>query len=205
MDTGPAQEPNEVKPSARERILECSRVLFSEHTFAQVSLKDIAEAAGVSVALVVKHFGNKDSLFEATVDFTASSAALFAGPFGELGRTAVIETLTAPHNAPYSMARTISVAAGAPESLNAIGKRIKSDLLQVLAQRIRDEAPHPSPSPELRAQSAVALLMGLSFMRRFGDTEFEAFHTDTLIEYYAPVLQEMLDGHSPERCTHRRA
>ena len=170
-------------------------MLFSEHTFAQVSLKDIAEAAGVSVALVVKHFGNKDSLFEATVDFTASSAALFAGPFGELGRTAVIETLTAPHNAPYSMARTISVAAGAPESLNAIGKRIKSDLLQVLAQRIRDEAPHPSPSPELRAQSAVALLMGVSFMRRFGDTEFEAFHTDTLIEYYAPVLQEMLDGH----------
>ena len=76
-----------------------------------------------------------------------------------------------------------------------IGKRIKSDLLQVLAQRIRDEAPHPSPSPELRAQSAVALLMGLSFMRRFGDTDFEAFQTDTLIEYYAPVLQEMLDGH----------
>ncbi|QPK79846.1 TetR/AcrR family transcriptional regulator [Corynebacterium lizhenjunii] len=181
-------------PPARTRILECSRQLFSEYTFAEVSLKDIAGAAGVSVALIVKHFGSKDGLFEATVDFTASSAALFAGPFAQLGHTAVVETLTAPHNAPYSMARTISVAAGDRDSLNAIGKRIKSDLLQVLAERIRAEAPWSSPSPELRAQSALALLMGLSFMRRFGDTEFRSFHTDTLISYYSPLLQSILDG-----------
>ena len=180
--------------STRERILCCSRTLFSERTFAQVSLKDIAEAAGVSVALVVKYFGNKDALFEATVDFTASSAALFAGPFVKLGHTAVVETLTAPYNAPYSMARTISVAKGDNESLNAIGKRIKSDLLKVLVQRIRKEAPHSTPSPELRAQSALALLMGLSFMRRFGDTDFRGFSTDTLINYYAPLLQSILDG-----------
>lgn len=180
--------------STRERILERSRVLFSEHSFAQVSLKDIAEATGVSVALVVKHFGTKDKLFEATVDFTASSAALFAGPFDRLGKTAVIETLTAPYNAPYSMARTISVANGDRDGLNAIGARIKSDLLQVLASRIRNEAPAPNPSPELRAQSALALLMGLSFMRRFGDTEFHAFRTETLIGYYGPLLQDILDG-----------
>ncbi len=108
------------QPTARERILACSRELYSERTFAQVSLKDIAEAAGVSVALVVKHFGSKDGLFEATVDFTTSSAALFAGPFADLGRTAVVETLTAPHNAPYSMARAISVAKGDEGGLNAI-------------------------------------------------------------------------------------
>lgn len=178
----------------RLKILECSRNLFSEYSFAQVSLKDIAEAAGVSVALVVKHFGTKDQLFEKTLDFTTSSSNLFAGPFERLGETAVKETLTAPTNAPYSMARTISVANGDNASLNAIGKRIKSDLLQVLAERIRNEAPHPSPSPELRAQSALALLMGLSFMRRFGDTEFEAFRTQTLVAYYSPLLQYILDG-----------
>lgn len=116
---------------ARERILTCSRRLFSERTFAQVSLKDIAQEAEVSVALIVKHFHNKASLFEATVDFSNSSEALFAGPFEELGRTAIRETLTAPHNAPYSMARMITVSTGNPESLNAIGKRIRSDLQEV--------------------------------------------------------------------------
>lgn len=180
--------------STRERILECSRELFSEQSFSQVSMKDIAEKADVSVALIVKHFHNKEGLFEATVDFTASSAALFAGPFSELGRTAVVETLTAPHNAPYSMARTISVASGDYQTLGAIGKRIKSDLLDVLASRIRAESGNHSPSPELRAQSALALLMGLSFMRRFGDTEFAAFSSEELIEYYAPLLQGILDG-----------
>lgn len=184
------------QPTTRERILACSRDLYSRHNYAEVSLRDVAEAAGVSVALVVKHFGNKDGLFEATLDFTTSSAALFAGPFDQLGRTAVVETLTAPHNAPYSMARVISVAKGDPDSLDAIGRRIKTDLLRVLAGRIRDEAPHSSPSPELRAQSALALLMGLSFMRRFGDTDFSGFRTETLIEHYSPLLQSILDGGS---------
>ncbi len=190
----PGLHPAEQHSSARERILECSRQLFSERGYAQVSLKDIATSAGVSVALVVKHFANKDGLFEATVDFTASSRALFAGPFSTLGRTAVVETLTAPHTASYSMARTISVANGDEEVLGTIGARIRSDLLDVLAQRIRKEAPHDNPSPELRAQSALSLLMGLSFMRRFGDSEFKRFRTEALINYYAPLLQSILDG-----------
>ncbi|APT92660.1 transcriptional regulator [Corynebacterium phocae] len=181
--------------SAKERILACSRKMFSENTFAQVSLKDIASHADVSVALIVKHFHNKTSLFEATVDFTDSSAALFAGPFATLGQTAVIETLTAPENAPYSMARTITVTAGDPESLSAIGRRIKSDLLMVLEGRITREAPGASPAPPLRAQQALALLIGLSVMRRFGDTDFAAYPQDTLVEHYGQVLQSILDGH----------
>ena len=179
---------------ARDRILTCSRRLFSERTFAQVSLKDIAQEAEVSVALIVKHFQNKDSLFEATVDFSNSSEALFAGPFEELGRTAIRETLTAPHNAPYSMARMITVSTGNLESLNAIGKRIRSDLQEVLVNRIRNEAPHPNPSPEIRAQSALSLLLGLSMMRRFADTDFLAFSETTLENHYSRILQRIING-----------
>ncbi|WP_246014327.1 TetR/AcrR family transcriptional regulator [Corynebacterium endometrii] len=191
----PAREPS-APMSTREKILSTSRRLFSENSFGDVSLKDIAEDAGVSVALIVKHFQNKDRLFEETVDFSVSSAALFAGPFTELGRTAIKETLTAPINAPYSMARMISVANGKTESLNAIGKRIKTDLMEVLASRIREEAPNPTPSPELRAQSAMSLLLGLSLMRRFGDTEFQAFSAQVLEDHYSQLLQELIDGES---------
>ncbi|WP_018298074.1 TetR/AcrR family transcriptional regulator [Corynebacterium lubricantis] len=185
------------RSDARERILECSRELFSEQTFAQVSMKDIAEKAGVSVALIVKHFGSKESLFEATVDFTKSASALFSGPFDQLGKTAITETLMAPFNAPYSMARTISVASGAPDSMSAIGRRIKTDLFQVLTDRIRNESHVTTPSPELRAQSALSLLIGVSIMRRFGDTEFESFDTETLISYYSGILQGIIDGSAP--------
>ena len=182
--------------TAKERILECARKLFSEYTFSQVSMKDIAKSAGVSVALVVKHFGSKGQLFAATIDFTDSRKALFGGPFERIGYAAVEETLTAPYNAPYSMARTISIAAGDSESLEDIGKRIKADLALVLQDRIQREAPEANPSPRLRAQAALSLLMGLSFMRRFGDTDFEKYDRDELIADYAPRLQAIIDGDS---------
>ena len=178
----------------RSRILQCSQRLFSENTYADVSLKDIAAEASVSVALIVKHFQSKRLLFERTLDFTQSSSALFAGPFNGLGRTAVVETLTAPHTAHYSMARIIAVAGGDPETLSAIGQRIHSDLLEVLTERIRKEAPHPNPAPELRAQSALSLILGLSLMRRFGDSEFKEWEQSELEAHYGAHFQRIIDG-----------
>ena len=72
--------PNDAPQSdARTRILACSRELFSQRSFAHVSLRDIASAAGVSSALIIKHFHSKEHLFERTVDFTDSASALFSG------------------------------------------------------------------------------------------------------------------------------
>ncbi|MDO4685999.1 MAG: TetR family transcriptional regulator [Corynebacterium sp.] len=181
---------------AKTRILECSRDLFSTHTFAGVSLKDIAYSAGVSPSLIIKHFINKEHLFEKTLDFTPSAAALFSGPFQSLGETSIKETLTAPVTASYSMIRTLSITDGSEGSLSAIGKRIKEDILQVLTSRIREEAPFPHPSPELRAQAAVSLLTGVSLMRRVGDSEFAHFKPDDLVTYYSGLLQSIIDGSS---------
>lgn len=192
---GSAGSPAAGVPDTRTRILECSRELFSRNSFSRVSLKDIANAAGVSAALVIKHFISKENLFEKTVDFSDSAAALFRGPFEQLGRTSITETLTAPDTSPHSTIRVLSVTDGGEGSLNAIGERIKSDLLTVLARRIATEAPHPQPSPELRAQSAMALLAGLSFMRRVGDTDFDSFTREELIDHYAAIVQSIVDGH----------
>ena len=186
----------QAKLPARDRILECSRALFSEHSFDKVSLRDIASQAEVSVALIVKHFQNKEHLFVETIDFAVSSAALFSGSFENLGRTAVTETLTAPSTAHYSIARIISIANGQPGSLHAIGKRIKADVLQVLTKRIAEESPNAMPKPELRAQAAMALLVGLSVMRRFGDTDFATYTFDELVTYYGSQVQDMLDGNA---------
>lgn len=129
--------PNDApQPDARTRILACSRELFSQRSFAHVSLRDIASAAGVSSALIIKHFHSKEQLFERTVDFTDSASALFTGPFDQLGMTSVLETISAPDNAPYSTIRILTITDGGEESLGAIGRRIKEDLLQVLARRI---------------------------------------------------------------------
>src|SRR5699024_3644624 len=92
------------------------------------------------------------------------------------------------------MIRTLSVTGGSVDSLSAIGRRISADILEVLTRRIAAEAPHPYPAPELRAQSAVALLTGLSFMRRVGDTEFTSFDLPELYRHYARLVQDILTG-----------
>lgn len=48
--------------SRKERILAEARRLFAEKGYIDTSTKEIAQNAGVSEALIFKHFGNKDRL-----------------------------------------------------------------------------------------------------------------------------------------------
>lgn len=54
-------------------ILEVAIRLFAEKGFDGVSMNDIAQAAGVSKANVFHHFGNKDSLYLATLRSACST------------------------------------------------------------------------------------------------------------------------------------
>jgi len=47
----------------RVRIVDVAQDLFAEHGFEAVSMRDIASAAGVSLALLTYHFGTKDRLY----------------------------------------------------------------------------------------------------------------------------------------------
>ena len=53
--------------ATRERILDAAEALFGERTFDTVSLRDITQKAGVTLALASYHFGSKEALFRETV------------------------------------------------------------------------------------------------------------------------------------------
>ncbi len=52
----------------RRRILECATRLFAEQGAGRTSVREIAAAAGVNLALVSHHFGGKDKLYAACVE-----------------------------------------------------------------------------------------------------------------------------------------
>ncbi|WP_068249504.1 TetR/AcrR family transcriptional regulator [Janibacter corallicola] len=54
--------------TARARIRDTALELFAEHGEGMVTMRQIAEQAGVSPALVVHHFGSKDGLRDAVVE-----------------------------------------------------------------------------------------------------------------------------------------
>ena len=52
----------------REQILAAAISLFAKHGFSGTTTKEIAKAAGVSEAMVFRHFVNKDALYAAILD-----------------------------------------------------------------------------------------------------------------------------------------
>jgi AcrR family transcriptional regulator len=52
-------------PRTRKQILDVSLRLFSEHGFARTSVRDIAQAAGITDAAIYYHFDSKRDLLEA--------------------------------------------------------------------------------------------------------------------------------------------
>ncbi|MES2258434.1 MAG: TetR/AcrR family transcriptional regulator [Pseudomonadota bacterium] len=60
----------------RERILAAAQRLFGERSFTQVNLREITDAANVSLAAVNYHFGSKDGLVQAL--FTRAAPGLIA-------------------------------------------------------------------------------------------------------------------------------
>ncbi|MCA9515736.1 MAG: TetR/AcrR family transcriptional regulator [Myxococcales bacterium] len=68
----------------REAVLDAATRAFAEHGYANATLGQIAEAAGVTAATLPYHFKNKEGLFEAVVDGIykdlASLGRQFAGP-----------------------------------------------------------------------------------------------------------------------------
>jgi AcrR family transcriptional regulator len=60
----------------RQQILKEAMRLFSEDGFRGTTTKKIAEAAGISEAMVFRHFANKDDLYSAILDYKACSHKL---------------------------------------------------------------------------------------------------------------------------------
>jgi AcrR family transcriptional regulator len=67
----------------RQQILRVAMRVFSEKGFRGTTTKEIAAAAGVSEAIIFRHFANKDELYSAILDHKACDRR-FRSPFEEL-------------------------------------------------------------------------------------------------------------------------
>jgi AcrR family transcriptional regulator len=83
-------------PVTREQILDSSLRLFSEKGFARTSVRDIAQAAGITDAAIYYHFASKRELFEALIEERGFTAAL--------AELETIEITVGPEEAIHSLA-----------------------------------------------------------------------------------------------------
>ena len=101
VETAARPEPSPAQAGGRmaaeERRLQIVRVamrLFSERGFRGTTTKEIAHAAGVSEAIIFRHFATKEELYTAIIDFK-SCAGLGACPPAAESSHPVIDTIRA--------------------------------------------------------------------------------------------------------------
>ncbi|GAA0962656.1 TetR/AcrR family transcriptional regulator [Actinocorallia libanotica] len=175
--------------SGRAAILLAARRAFALRPYAAVTLRGIAAEAGVSAALIVKHFGGKEQLFDAVADFGPDVELLLSAPGERLGRHLVETVLLARRaGAPPPLLRVI-FGIGAGDERALLAERFREQVTARLAALLE------GADARLRAELAVAQVLGLStvlVIHRHGAAA--AADVARIAALYAPGVQRLIDG-----------
>jgi AcrR family transcriptional regulator len=185
---GPKGDPGQ----AREAILAAARSEFGQHGFEGATLRSIATAAGVDVALVPYYFGNKADLFVAALDLpvnpaTAVREVVSDGVDGAAER--LLRRLLAVWDDPATGAPLAAMLRSLSTQAKMLRQFIERQLLVTLAEAME------GPGAELRAAVFTSQVFGLVLERYvLGVQPLAAASHDEIVELVAPTLQRYLDG-----------
>src|SRR4051794_14612785 len=185
---GPKADPGQ----AREAILVAARSEFGQHGFEGATLRSIATAAGVDVALVPYYFGNKADLFVAALDLpvnpaTAVREVVSDGVDGAAER--LLRRLLAVWDDPATGAPLAAMLRSLSTQAKMLRQFIERQLLVTLAEAME------GPGTELRAAVFTSQVFGLVLERYvLGVQPLAGASHDEIVELVAPTLQRYLDG-----------
>ncbi|MEV8022330.1 TetR family transcriptional regulator [Streptomyces sp. NPDC086554] len=171
----------------RAAIIRAARYLLARHAHADITLKAVAERAGVSAPLILKYFGNKDALFARVMSFETDADALLDAPLAGLGRHMVHHLLTgqAEHGADPILRIVFAPLHG--EQGDILRTNFRTQVAQRLGERL------DGPDAGLRAELAVGTLLGLGVMYGIArGPHMRGTPIAEITERYAPTVQGFL-------------
>lgn len=182
--TAPARRDAEATKAA---ILKAARYLLARHAHADITLKAVAERAGVSPPLILKYFGNKDALFACVMSFDTDADDLLDAPLDDLGRHMVRHVLASQRDRGADPLLRIAFAPLHGDHGDVLRANFRAQVTERLAARLT------GPDAGLRAELAVAGLIGLGVM--YGIARGPHLHgteADTVADRYGPAIQAQL-------------
>lgn len=160
--------------------------LFAERGYRQVTIRDIAVAAELSPAMVMKVVGSKEKLFHEVAEVQPLDLAGI--PDEELGRALVRNIIErAQQSAVEPLGRAIMLRLTAPDP-ETIQQKFTSGYFDALAERLTGD------DAELRAELAVGALMGLAAALRIFEAPHAAAHSEQVLLRFGATVQRLLDG-----------
>lgn len=183
--------------TAAARIRDAAIEQFGEHGFG-VGLRAIAEAAGVSAALVIHHFGSKEGLRKACEEYiaeeirnTKSEALQSNDPATWFAQLAEIEDY-----APLMAFLVRSMQAGG-DLANMLWRRMIDNAEEYMEEGVRAGTIKPSRDPQARAKY-LAITGGGGFLLYLQmhqtPTDLRAVLRDYSRDMILPALEVYTDG-----------
>ncbi|WAU83252.1 TetR family transcriptional regulator [Streptomyces sp. Qhu-G9] len=183
-DGGPGRRDAEATKAA---ILRAARYLLARHAHGDITLKAVAERAGVSPPLIMKYFGNKETLFAHVMSFAQDAAALLDAPLADLGSHMVRHVLVSQTEQGADPLLRIVFAPLHGSQGDTLRANFRTQVVDRLVRRL------DGPDAALRAELAVSMLLGLGVM--FGiarGEELRATPLDLVVARYGPAVQASL-------------
>ncbi|ATL25352.1 TetR/AcrR family transcriptional regulator [Streptomyces formicae] len=173
--------------ASKAAIIRAARYLLARHAHGDITLKAVAERAGVSSPLILKYFGNKDALFSHVMSFEADADAFFDAPVADLGAHMVRHLLTG------------QAERGADPILRIVFAPLHGEQGDILRANFRTQVAHrlserlAGPDAGLRAELAVGMLIGLGVMYGIARGPcVRSTEIDEITDRYAPAVQALL-------------
>ncbi|MEU7870435.1 TetR family transcriptional regulator [Dactylosporangium sp. NPDC049140] len=169
-------------PSARRRdaartralLLDAARRRFARDGYSSATLRDIAEDAGVNVALIARYFESKEGLFEASLTAAVDELRRETGdvPLAEVHLVIADQAARiGPEGAPSQLALLLRTSG------DERADEIRRGVLRASAERLAAAA-HSAPGARtgddetlLRAQMVLAASLGIVLLRSVGGME----------------------------------
>lgn len=187
LSATPIAPPRRDAEATKAAILRAARHLMARHAHADITLKAIADRAGVSAPLILKYFGNKDALFGRVMSFDTDAAALLDAPLDRLGPHMVRQVLVGQTERGADPVLRIIFAPRQGDQGDIMRANFRTQVSDRLALRLS------GPDAGLRAELAVGTLLGLGAMYGIArGTQLRATAIEDIVDRYGPTVQALL-------------
>ncbi|GLY05446.1 TetR/AcrR family transcriptional regulator [Actinoplanes sp. NBRC 101535] len=170
----------------RHRLLAVARHHFARQGYATTTVRDIADGAGVNVALISRYFTSKEGLFEeclrtTVTDFKAAAQGMVFADVAE----ALAHRLTSPTGDPALLeGLLLLIRSSGDERADTMRRTLLCAMSSRLAVSAGAAEP-PDTEALLRAQLVLAAALGIAMMR--ANLDLEPLATATEAEMLDPL------------------
>lgn len=185
--------PSRDAAATKQRILEHARRRFAQHGYAAITVKGVADAAGVSPNLITRYFGGKDGLFLAATRVEIPVSDSFDGDRSALGSRLAASIVQRWFGAlGEDPLLVLQRASGErPEAAEALAAFLDTNSLEPLYRYLRDGGLDDADARS-RAAAIDAFVLGVSTRRRVLRSELG--DPADLQAWLSATIQRLADG-----------